>query len=320
MLEKKINVHRFDLLLTLACGLILILCTFQSEAKSSSDARPIVIPDYGGFLRNVSIGNVGNYELTANIAVPLTKQRKPFAAIILLHGGGFVSGTKDRFNKQIVKYAERLNMVAVSPSYRLAPEYGFPAAIEDVKANIRFLKAHAKDLNIDPNKIIVAGSSAGGYLSAMAAVTGNDASFSKNGLYPEFDSTIHYAMAQSAPLGDFFNPHENDSPAAKKLLKDMIKRLFSDVEISKEEVNRRLSPLSYLDKNDPPMLISHGDSDQRIPVEMSRDFVTQLEKLNIEHDYYEVKGGTHSLSKSKPNEARKIRTDFLSRVQKISEN
>ena len=318
MLEKKINVHTFCLLFALSCGLNLVLNSTQVKAKSKSETRPIVIPDYGGFMRNVAIGNVGNVQLTANIAIPLEKQSKPSVAIIFLHSGGFVSGTKDKYNNRISKYAQKLNVVAVSSGYRLSPEYGFPAAIEDVKANIRFLKAHAKDLNIDPNKIIVAGSSAGGYLAAMAAVTGNDSSFSKNGLYTEFDSKIQFAMIQSGIIGDFFKPHENaPSPSSKKLSDDIMKRLFRNIDISKEAANKRFSPLSYLDENDPPMLIAHGDTDSRIPVQMTRDFVRQLEQLNIEHDYYEIKGGTHSLSRSKPIEARKVRDKLISRIKDL---
>lgn len=263
------------------------------------------------FMRDVYIGAVDGVQLNANIALPNSERNRKSAAIVLIHGGGFISGSKDKFDRLLSYYAKNLNMIAMAPSYRLAPEYGFPAAIEDIKTSIRFLKANAEKLDLNPDNIIVAGVSSGGYLAIMTAVTGNNDSFSQYGLYTEYDSKIRAAMSQSGPIGDFHNGKYPQVP--------LLERMFENRSISLEEAQQAVSPSTYLDENDPPMFIVHGDSDPVVPVEMSQDFVNHLKENNLIFEYHEIPSGTHSLSDSVPELASEVREKQLNFIIKYSQ-
>ena len=98
-------------------------------------------------------------------------------------------------------------IASASVMYRFTPDYLFPAAIEDVQTAIRFIKANAKALNLDPERIVLRGGSAGGYLATMVGVTGNiakaDDTFSKHGLYSEYDSSVRAVISHAGPTNDF---------------------------------------------------------------------------------------------------------------------
>src|SRR6185369_11139495 len=94
----------------------------------------------------------------------------PLPAILCIHEGGFRAGKRESYDSQCIRLAER-GYVAVTVSYRLAPKYPFPAAIHDVKAAVRWLRANAAKYHIDPERIGVTGGSAGGHLAQFLGVT-----------------------------------------------------------------------------------------------------------------------------------------------------
>src|SRR5205085_8578050 len=105
---------------------------------------------------------------------------KKLPAIVCVHGGGFRAGKRERWDDTCKMLAQR-GYVAATVSYRLAPDYQFPAAIHDVKAAVRWLRAHADRCGIDPDRIGVLGDSAGGHLAQFLGVTGGVARFEGDG-------------------------------------------------------------------------------------------------------------------------------------------
>lgn len=257
---------------------------------------------YTGLHQDLPVGEIDGTALTINIAFPSqpTKDLRP--VILMIHGGGFVSGDKNSKNKQIIKFAQR-GYVAASAMYRFAPEYKFPAQIEDIQLAVRYLKANSVRYGIDPEKIILSGSSAGSYLAMMVGVTGNSDVFSKHGLYQEFDSRVRAVAAQSAPIADF--------TLDKYRKTKTVERLLNTTSQNNIEALKAMSPVTYLDAEDPPFFLSHGDSDPVVSVDMSREFVQALEKINHKYEYHEIRGGTHSLSKSAPVQAKKVFSAFF---------
>ena len=118
----------------------------------------------------VEYANPDNQHLQVNLARP--KGDGPFPAIVCIHGGGFRAGTRDGYDGLIRKFAER-GYVALTVTYRLAPKYPFPAAVYDVKASVRWLRANAAKYHVDPERIGVTGGSAGGHLAQFLGVTGD---------------------------------------------------------------------------------------------------------------------------------------------------
>ncbi len=262
-----------------------------------------------GFQENILIGKIDGVQLSINISFPATRTIEPRPVVILIHGGGFISGDKSSKNKQIMKLS-KLGFVSASAMYRLSPDYRFPAAIEDIKLAVRFLKANAARYHINPERIIVSGSSAGSYIAVMVGVTGNSNIFSDHGLYSNFDSTVHAVTAQSAPIGNLILPQYAESTIVKRLLP----LDYTDLKMTLSS----MSPATFLDENDPPFFLSHGDVDPIIPVEMSREFVNELENINHSFEYHEVNGGTHSFRNSAPKQSKVVFSSYLKFLKKWS--
>lgn len=272
-------------------------------AQPKIDATNFIDPEAKGFevftglKTDIPIGNVDGVTLRINVALPNDKSAKPRPAIVFIHGGGLIKGDKSRFNTRISAMADR-GVVAASVMYRFAPEHRFPAAIEDVKAAIRFLKAHAQTFNLDPNRIIVSGVSSGGYLATMIGVTGNATGFSDHGIYPNFDSSVRAVISQSGHLADFSETKYKDFV--------IVERFINTEGIDRHVALAALSPVTYLDKNDPPFFLSHGTDDERVPVDMTREFASELEAIGHIFEYEEVEGGKHSLTASRPKRASEV--------------
>lgn len=286
-------------------SICVLLCTTALNCSAQESTH-----DLKGLYEHIPIGELDGVELSINIAFPQKRSTQPRPVLVMIHGGGFLKGDKSMNNGRIQKMTE-LGFVSASAMYRFAPEHRFPAALDDIKLAIRFLKAQASEYHIDPERIIVSGSSSGSYLAVMAGVTGNSDAFSNYGLYPEFDSSVRAVAAQSAPIADFTLPKYSDRPTANRLIEP-----DSD---NREKILAAMSPITYLDQNDPPIFLSHGDADPVVPVDMSREFVDELENQGHSYEYHEVKGGTHSFSNSAPQEARAIFESYLKFLGKWAE-
>jgi acetyl esterase/lipase len=131
-------------------------------------------------------------------------------AIVVIHGGGWIEGDKSSFTSRkhgvpgnIEEFAE-LGFVAVTINYRLSGEAPFPAALEDCKCAVRWLRAHAKDYNIDPQLIGAYGNSAGGHLALLLGMVGKDASHQRYLAKPRepepVEHRLHHATGQGLPV------------------------------------------------------------------------------------------------------------------------
>ncbi|MBW8190386.1 alpha/beta hydrolase [Neiella marina] len=274
--------------------LVLLCCwswSYQAHGANDSNFTMPKLPANVRYFHDVPIGQVGNVQLYIDIAVPAQALATPAPAIVAIHGGGWRKGHKNKFASKIVNFAKR-GYVAASLMYRLAPDHPFPAAVEDVKVGVRFLKAHAEQYGVNPNQIIALGSSAGGHLAAMLGATGNDDSFSTHGLWDDVDSSVMLAVTFSGPNAEF------DSQFADQW--SSITKFLGGKASSRPDIAKAAMPISYLDANDPPFFVVHGNADNIVPVSMGRTFVEGLKSAGVEHRYIEIEGGTHKLKQSAP--------------------
>jgi acetyl esterase/lipase len=283
--------------------LSILLCT----ATLSYSSQPLHLK---GLYEDITIGEIDGVKLSINLAFPQTLSAQPRPVLIMIHGGGFLKGDKSNNNLRIQKMTQ-LGFVAASAMYRFAPEHKFPAALDDIKLAIRFLKAHAAEYHINPQRIILSGASAGSYLAVMAGVTGNSDAFDDHGLYTQFDSSVHAITGQSSPIADF--------RLAKYLEFSLLKRLLEHNSTNHQQRLAALSPVTYLDPQDPPMFLTHGDADPIVPVEMSREFVRELAKTGHSYEYHELAGGTHSYSQSVPDKAKAVSKRYRKFIEKWAE-
>ncbi|WP_227978551.1 alpha/beta hydrolase [Deinococcus terrestris] len=118
-------------------------------------------------------GPAGAPDVTVLLYRPQNGQRNP-AALLYLHGGGFITGSADAYHRQCTRFANELGLLVVNVDYRLAPKTPFPGPLEDCYAALKWLHAHAAELGVDPERIAVAGDSAGAGLAAGLAQLAHD--------------------------------------------------------------------------------------------------------------------------------------------------
>ena len=202
------------------------------------------------------------------------KPGKKYPAIIWIHGGGWTSGTASTFFPH-AKYFALRNAVGFSIEYRLV-KYGgtgIEVCLEDCKSAIRFIRLHAKELNIDPDKIIVLGDSAGGHLAAAL------------GTIDVFNDTTDDLSISAKP-----NAMVLYNPCVDMTVYPLVKNIFSNsiqntktidsaaITPEKWQLARSFSPITYVKKGQPQCLILHGLDDKVIPCEQSVRFAEAMNK------------------------------------------
>ncbi|WP_439130082.1 alpha/beta hydrolase fold domain-containing protein [Polaribacter sp.] len=200
-----------------------------------------------------------------DLAMPENSGNELRPALVIIHGGGWRFGSKsvDVYQKMMVAYAQK-GYVTINVEYRLTGEAEFPACIEDVKCAVRWLRAHAKELNVDPNRIGSYGHSAGAHLSMMLAMTDKSDGLEGDGGWDNYSSEVTVAGAGSPPT-----------------------ELGRDVPMAKKE----WWPIGYIAANHPPMFLIQGSEDAVVLPERTRDFVEKMKAAgNTNLKYLEMEG------------------------------
>jgi acetyl esterase/lipase len=165
-------------------------------------------------LENITYIQRGGHALQLDLYLPAAKTAALLPAIVFVHGGGWQSGVRANFTPMAIRMAER-GFAAVTVSYRLSPEARYPAAIHDVKAALRWVRAHAGDHGIDPQRIAVGGGSAGGQIASLVGVTNGLMKFDPDGA-PGAVSSAAQAIVNIDGLSDFTSEaarKDEDNPA-----------------------------------------------------------------------------------------------------------
>jgi acetyl esterase/lipase len=212
----------------------------------------------------------------------------PLPLIVWVHGGAFRAGSKK--NCRSARFLKE-DYAAASINYRLSQHAIFPAQIEDCKTAIRFLRANAGKYNIDPNRIGVWGSSAGGHLVAMLGTTGDIKQFDK-GPNLHVSSRVQavcdfFGPTDFTKMNDFEGRMDHDDPDSPE------SQLVGGPIQQNKEACKRANPITYVSKNDPPFLICHGDKDMLVPHNQSVLLNTALKDAGVSVKFHTVKGGGH---------------------------
>ena len=220
----------------------------------------------------------------ADLYFPLEMPKdRRLPAVIIIHGGGFNDGDKDRRREvNIGSHLARNGYVGMSIDYLLwskgIQKPTWPRNLQDAKTAVRWLRRNADRLGVDPDRIGVIGGSAGGNLAAMLAVTGP-----KDGLEPPGDEGTPTNVQCAVDLygvSDLMNYH------------DM--KMFLKTREEDPESYRRASPISYCDSGDAPVLLIHGTGDEVVDVSQSRTFAAALARGGVEHELIEIPDAPHT--------------------------
>jgi acetyl esterase/lipase len=250
-----------------------------------SNAAELVIPDSVIFERNIEYANPYDQHLQLNLARPKeTKGAMP--AVLCIHGGGFRAGNREGHNGLCLKLAQR-GFVAATCSYRLAPKYQFPAAVHDVKAAVRWLRANASKYQIDPARIGVTGDSAGGHLAQFLGVTAGVKEFEGDDGNPNQSSSVACVVNRYGP-SDFTKSYGKSVDAAEVLPL----WLGGDLQTARQR-HVQASPLNWVTPNAAPTLILHGTEDKYVAYEQGVWMRDRLQACGVEVELLTLKGAGH---------------------------
>ncbi len=257
---------------------------FVWMACSHLMAADLVVPDSVIFERGIEFSNPDNQHLQINLARP-KQGNGPFPVVLCIHGGGFRAGTREGYDRLCVTLAAQ-GYVAATVTYRLAPAYPFPAAVEDCKTSVRWLRAHAADYHLDPHRIGVMGGSAGGHLALFLGVTAGVVAFEGEG-HREQSSAVDCVVSVYGP-SDFTQSYGKSVDAHEVL------PLFFGGNL---ETRRREhivgSPLYWVTPQAPPTLCIHGTEDKYVAHEQAVWMVDRLKAASVEAELLTLPGAGH---------------------------
>jgi acetyl esterase/lipase len=209
----------------------------------------------------------GNENPKQKVDLYLPKKRntdKPLPVVALIHGGGWVNGDRLGYAAAAIQFARTGDYASVAVGYRLTKEAHWPAQVYDCKAAIRWIRAHAKEYNLDPGKIAVMGSSAGGHLSSLIGTSG-DVKELEGDLGPNttFSSRVQCVVNLCGPE-DFTQALMFDKDMKPILKDDAVIGLLGGNYEEKHAEALAASPVTYVTDDDPPFITFHGSADQRV--------------------------------------------------------
>jgi acetyl esterase/lipase len=263
----------------------ILLAASCSCSRAQAPTAKLEIPADVAFESGIEYANPDRQHLKLDIARPKAGDG-PFPAILCIHGGGFRAGNRESYDGLCIRLAQR-GYVAATVTYRLAPKYQFPAAVHDVKAAVRWLRANAAKYHIDPERIGVTGGSAGGHLAQFLGVTTNVPEFEGDGGNPGQSSRVSCVVNVYGP-SDFTKSYGKSVDAAQVL------PLFLGGDVEHERRKHIVaSPLYWVTPNAAPTLCLHGTDDKYVAHEQAVWLIDRLKAASVEAKLITLEGAGH---------------------------
>jgi acetyl esterase/lipase len=241
-------------------------------------------------VRGVEFARAGGRRLKLDVYLPAEPSDTPRPAVIQVHGGGWVIGTRREQAIPLLNHLAANGWVGFSIDYRLSPWATFPDHVVDVKRAIAWVRDHASEYGVDPSFIALTGGSAGGHLCALAALTAGDSS-----LQPGFEHA-NTAVAAAVPFYGMYDMLDDEGVHAPAIFSWVLEPLvFKARRRNDPERFRSASPRHRIHAAAPPFFVIHGERDSILAVEDARGFAEALrgESRNVVL-YAEMKGGQHA--------------------------
>lgn len=234
-------------------------------------------------LKDVVYAHAGGMDLTLDADIP--DGPGPFPAAVLVHGGGWVAGDKQQYITYIFQPLRDAGFAWFSINYRLAPQYHFPAPTDDIEQAISFVKAHAAEYKIDPQRVTLIGESAGGHLVSYVGARNPPGSrvaavVSLYGIHDFITAAMEWKPFPHEVL-ELFNINQVNAETAPLLIK--------------------ASPVTYVSKQTPPFLLIHGSKDEDVPYEQSVEMCARMKQVGARCDLITIPGAPHGMDHWEPH-------------------
>jgi acetyl esterase/lipase len=234
---------------------------------------------------------------------------RPHPAVLLIHGGGFRAGSRKGYQALCIRLA-KLGYVAATADYRLAPKAPFPAAVYDVKAAVRYLRANAVALGIDPAKVGTMGGSAGGHLALFLGVTGNVPEFEGDGPNKEQSSKVQ-------AVADFYGPSDFTKSYGRSVDAAEVLPLFLGGDAyHARAMHLRASPLFWVTPDAAPTLAIQGTKDRYVNPEQSVWIIDRLMGAGVDAELEMIAGADHGFKGADEERAELRMIEFFGRYLK----
>ena len=302
-MKRKPIIKRIIALPTTVLALLITIPAIAQDAEQSANSnsnKPTMstedllkrAPDGVTVLPDIAYRE-GNDAWKLDLAMPKERGDAPRPAIVYIHGGGWTKGDKRGKGIGAVLHYAAKGYVCIYVNYRL--DVDKKACVEDVKCATRWLRAHAEEYNLDPDRIGAAGNSSGGHLALMLAVCPASAGLEGDGPYQEYSSMVQAAHCSSTPIMPGFRGLRG-KPA--------------DPDVQK------IQPMTYVSGDVPPLYFIHGTEDTKAPVRFLDDFVKALREAGAKDITYKryADGTGHGAYVKHIEEARPAREAFLART------
>jgi acetyl esterase/lipase len=282
-------------------GTFAVCALLGQPLMAAPTTQPLVsslVPSHVNRFIDVRYGNGPGKSNLLDVYLPdHVEPGQVYPLVVWIHGGAWLAGDKQGL-PQVPMLSH--GFVVVSINYRLSQQSVFPAQIQDCKGAIRFLRAHARQYHIDPNKVGVWGASAGGHLAALLGTSGGST---------ELEGNVGRNLDQSSRVQavcDWFGPTDltqfTDQARAAGISKTTpgaapIVQLFGGNLQDKKDLLRLANPIWFVSKKSasalPPFLIMHGDKDKMVPVAQSQILADALKKISASVDMRVISGAGH---------------------------
>lgn len=296
---------RKELAVLAAASLLVTTATAQDLMGQSPEAQVVDVPVAQGRIDAIS-GVVYSqvFErgrsvrgLKMTLFVPRTKEKKP--AVLYFPGGGFTSADHEKFLE--MRYALACaGYVVAACEYRAVPNK-FPALLEDAKAAVRWMRAHASEFGVDANRIGLLGDSAGGYVVQMAGATNGEKNWDV-GDFKEVSSDVQavvsiYGISDLTTIGEGIgneNVHASAAVTEALLLNGPAFKDFAGASVNADPQKvKAASPIGHVDGTEPPFLLMHGSGDKVVSPLQSKKMFEALQNKKVEAEYVLVRGAEH---------------------------
>ena len=271
-----------------------LICTVLGS--TAGFAAPVPLPQGVKVERDIQYVPGGDPAQTLDLYLPKQSSDKPLPLVVWIHGGGWRAGSKSGC-PAVALVSE--GYAAASVEYRFSQKAVFPAQIQDCQAAVRWLRANSQKYHIDPDHVGVWGASAGGHLVALLGTSGGKKAFAPVG-GNEGQSDRVQAVC------DWFGPTDFNTVMGQAAADQTVKNIYkfntpSDpysgllgVHLGADrEKGEAVSPVHYVSKDSPPMLILHGTKDAQVPFAQSEELVDALKKAGVEVTLQKFPGAGH---------------------------
>jgi acetyl esterase/lipase len=218
--------------------------------------------------------------------------------MIYIHGGGWRGGSKNGVPAWLTQAVTEGWLSVISVEYRFTDVAKHPAQVNDCLRAIQFVRAHAKEWNIDPQRIGVTGGSAGGHLSLWVALHDDIADAKAADLVAQQSSRVACAISFAGPTDwSLLETLEHKHPAYRQLLGyEPGTPAASMSQQAKEDV----SPITFVSKDDPPIMQVHGDKDDIVPLAHADNLAKRLQQVGVSSELVVIPGGNHGVAGAGP--------------------